>query len=1013
MSQKSLPELALKSQNLVWFILTISIIGGVWGFLNLGKKEDSTFIIKSAAISCLYPGATPQQVEELITEPIEREVQSMRNIYKITSDSKFGVSHILVELLPSTPPEQVQQLWDELRRKVRDVELTLPLGASQIIVNDDFGDLYGIYYALSASEGFTFTELRDWAHRIQREVLTIDGVEKVSLFGEQTPVINIYINPSQLASLAITPKQILTQISTLSALVSASTIQANDMTITLQDSGRYSSIEDVENQLLMADDGRQLRLCDIARVEQGYLTPPTHTMRVDGKEAIGIGISTAADMDVVKSGEAIEKALSELNFQLPIGIELISLYPENKIAAEATNDFLVNLVLSVGIVIAIIILAMGLRAGFVIGSSLIFTIGATLLVMLFMGEGLNRTSLAGFIIAMGMLVDNAIVVTDNAQSAMRQGIKRRRAIVEGADRAKWSLLGATLIAIFSFLPLYLAPSSVAEIVKPLFIVLSISLILSWLFALVQTPLFCSYLLKKERESVAKGSDNRLWHSFDAVLNGLISHRWVVVGCSVALLLLSLFIMGRLPQNFFPSLDKPYFRADIILPNGYDISATQSQVHSIEEWLLSQQEVKRVSSTAGGTPPRYYIASGAYSAMPNYANILIELFDTKQTAPLEARFSEYVRSNYPDIWLRSSLFKLSPVPDATIEFGFIGDNIDTLLSLTAAAEKIFREDERAINVRNSWGNRIPVWQADYSQMLSQRIGVTRNDISEGLSIASKGYYLGDIEQGDQISQILLKDGDNTSYNLANLQTLPIFSASGRTYSIEQAVSGFSFDFKGSIIERYNRSPVIKAQCDVAPNTNTKALYNSLHERVLREITIPDGYTFKVFGEEETQEESNDALAENFPLTIVLIFIILLLLFHSYREPIIILLLLPMIFVGVVFGLLLTGNLFDFFALLGVLGLVGMNVKSSVVLIAQIKELRANGTPLRQAIIEATRSRVIPVVVASFTTILGMTPLLFDSLFAAMAATIMGGLFIATLLTIFLLPVTYAIFYGVKN
>ncbi|MFR9649704.1 MAG: efflux RND transporter permease subunit [Rikenellaceae bacterium] len=1008
----NIPSLSLKNQNLVWFILSISILGGVWGFINLGKKEDSTFVIKSAAIICFYPGATPLQVEELITEPIEREIQSMRSIYKISSDSRYGASQILVELSPSTPAESVKQLWDELRNRVRDIELTLPEGASQIIVNDDFGDVFGIYYGVTASQGFSFDELRHWAHLIQRRILAVDGVQKVALSGEQTPVINLYITPSQLVSLTLTPEQIMAQISSRSSLVASSSINAGEMIITLQDIGSYNSVDDIENQLLITDDGRQLRVGDIAQVEESYLTPPSQMMHINQSSAIGIGVSTSADSDVVATGRDIELALNDLINQMPIGIDIVSLYPEDKIAAQATNDFLINLLLSVVIVISIIMLAMGRRAGVIIGSSLIFTIGGTLVVMMFIGEGLNRTSLAGFIIAMGMLVDNAIVVTDNAQGAIRQGVNKLDAIINGADAPKWSLLGATLIAIFSFLPLYLAPSAVAEIVKPLFIVLSISLLLSWSFALTQTPLFCSYLLS-EKAGVKAVSAGRFDAIFNTILRRLIHHKWVVISASFLLFFIALYIMGSLPQNFFPSLDKPYFRADIFLPNGYDIYATNSRVTEIEEWLMEQEEVKNVSSTLGGTPPRYYIASGSYSLMPNYANMLVELHNSKQSGEVESRFSHYVREKYPDIWLRSSLFMLSPVPDANIEFGFIGDDIDTLLHLTTKAEEIMHSDDRCINIRNSWGNRIPIWQGEYSQMLGQRIGVTRGDIAKGLSIASSGYYMGDYRRGDQVAKILLKDRDINSINLTNLQTLPIFSARGRVYSIEQTVSGFNFEFSNSLIERHNRSRVMKAQCDPYPGVNTKELYKSLYHRILSEIPLPDGYTLKPFGEEETQEESNAALTQNFPLTIILIFIVLLLLFGNYRDPIIILMMLPMIFIGVVIGLATTGKLFDFFALLGVLGLIGMNVKSGVVLLARIRELRDDGVDALTAIIDATRSRVIPVVVAAVTTILGVVPLLFDSLFGAMAATIMGGLLVATILTIFLLPVSYAIFYGVKN
>lgn len=1007
----SISSFSIKNKNLTWFILALFLVGGVMGFINLGKKEDSTFIIKTASVMCYYAGATPLEVEQFITEPLEREIQSMRGIYKVTSESTYGMSQILVELDPATSPGDIPQLWDELRRKCSNVEIRLPSGASKVIVSDDFGDVYGIYYALSADDGISFTELRSWAQRVQTQVITVDGVQKVFLYGEQTPVVNLYVSLSTLANFSILPSDIISTISRQNNIVNSGKKQAGELELTILENGSYKSVDDIAGQLIVSSSGKHYRLGDIAQIERGYISPPTSLMRVNGKRAIGIGISTEGDKDVVKTGSEVERVTLAMVDQMPVGINLEILYPENSIASEATTTFLLNLITSVSIVILIIMLVMGLRAGALIGSSLIFSIGGTLLIMQFVGEGLNRTSLAGFIIAMGMLVDNAIVVTDNAQNSMLRGMSRRSAVITGAESPMWSLLGATLIAIFSFLPLYLAPSSVAEIVKPLFVVLSISLLLSWGLALSQTPLFGDFLLPSKVE--AKDPYNsQFYRFFDKMLMQLLRFRYLVATFTVIFFIGSLYVMGLLPQNFFPSLDKPYFRADIILPEGYNIEATEAEMIQIESWLLSQPQVKNVSITVGGTPPRYYLASSSEALTPNFGNVLVELYDKKQTAALEELFNSYVRAHYPDIWLRSSLFKLSPVPDAAIEFGFVGENIDTLISLATSAQAVMWKNSDATNIRNSWGNRIPTWQPEYSQLRGQSVGISRSDLVSGLTVATDGYRVGEYREGDQIMSILLKDANINNYNLTNLQSLPLFSPSGGVYAVEQVSTGFDFEYKLPVIKRYNRQRVIKAQCDPDRGVNTTALYNALYKEITSSVSIPEGYLFRVFGEVESQKESNDALAKFFPLTMVLIFVTLLVLFGNYREPIMTLLMIPLIFIGVVFGLLVTGKVFNFFALLGLLGLIGMNIKNGVVLLSQISELRAAGQEPLRAIVEATRSRVVPVAMASGTTILGMLPLLFDSLFGAMAATIMGGLFVATLLTICVLPVTYAIFYNIK-
>ena len=1008
----SLPEYSLKNRKVVWFFLFILLAGGALGFVTLGKKEDSVFVIKSASLVCSYPGATPLEVEQLVTEPIEREVQSMRLVHKITSESYYGLSKILVELDPATRASEIPQLWDELRRKVLNIQPRLPAGASPVTVADDFGDVYGIYYGLSVDGGFTWAELRDWAQRIKTALVTVDGVQKVSLFGEQTPVVNVYVNLAALANFAIRPETIVATIGQQNTIVNSGEKQAGALQIQILEAGTYKNLDDISNQMLTAASGKQYRLGDIARVERGYADPPQTLMRVDGRRAVGIGISTEAQVDVVKTGEKITRVLDGLTRQMPVGMDLTVLYPENRIARQANATFVLNLAESVAIVILIIMLVMGFRAGVLIGSSLLFSIGGTLLLMQFLGEGLNRTSLAGFIIAMGMLVDNAIVVTDNAQQAMLRGVARRRAVVDGANAPRWSLLGATLIAIFSFLPLYLAPSSVAEIVKPLFVVLALSLLLSWVLALTQTPLFGDFMLRVN-PAAHDPYDTKFYRAFDRLLAALLRWRWGVVAGVVALFAAALAVMGLMPQNFFPSLDKPYFRADVLLPEGYNIRDTERNLRTMEEWLHAQPEVKTVSVTMGSTPPRYYLASSSVSLRPNFGNILVELHDKGQTEAVEARFNAYVRAMCPDVWLRSSLFKLSPVPDAAIEFGFIGDDIDTLRRLTQAAEEIMWRTAGTVNIRNSWGNRVPTWLPLYSQMKGQRIGVTRSQMAQGITIATQGYRLGEYREGDQFMPILLKDENIDTYNLTNLQALPIFTPAGKVYSIEQATDGFRFEYRVGVVKRYNRQRVMKAQCDPGRGVNTMRLYAALRDSVLRGVVLPEGYSMKVFGEQESQQESNSALARYMPLTMVLIFIVLLLLFRNYREPTVILLMIPLIFIGVVLGLAVTGKVFNFFSLLGLLGLVGMNIKNAVVLVGQVGVLRSEGKDAYEALTAATRSRIVPVAMASGTTILGMLPLLFDSMFGAMAATIMGGLLVATLLTVCVLPVVYAIFYNIRK
>lgn len=1009
----SIPKYSLDNKAVINFFLLVLLFGGIASYSRLGKKEDSPFVIKTAVLMVRYPGASPSEVEKLITEPIEREIQSMKNIEKIESTSFFGMSKIMITFLPTVSPNEIPQYWDELRRKILNIQPRLPEGASEIMVNDDFGDVYGIYYALTADDGFNYQELRDWAEKVKSELVTIPGVVRVSLFGDLQEVVNVYISIPKLANLGINPSDIAQTLQAQNKLVNVGTVPADDYQLTIYAEGTYQNLEDIRNQLITSKDG-QVKLRDIARVEKGYNEPPSTLMRMNNQKAIGIGVASDMTKDVVSIGRVVNERLKELTSIIPIGIEINSVYPEDIIAEEANLGFIINVIVSVLIVVIIIMLVMGFKASILIGSSLFFSIAGTLLIMLFINVGLNRTSLAGFIIAMGMLVDNAIVVTDNAQNALKRGVPLRKALIDGARIPQMPLLGATIIAILSFLPLYLAAASVAEIVNPLFIVLAISLGLSWILALTQTPIFGSYVLKSNKNTVISDPYNsKLFKIVSRFLERLIANRWLVLSSMIGLLFLSIFVMGIMPQSFFPSLDKPFFRADMVFPEGYSIRAVEKDIIKIESWLMKQPSVKNVSFTMGNSPLRYYLASVSYGPQANYANALVELTTADSTSSLENRFNSYMKHNYPDTYTNSMLFKMSPGIEASIEIGFVGSNVDTLEMLTNKVLGIMRNDGKYENIRPSWGNKIPVLVPKYSQEKGQRAGVSRHEMAQSISIVTTGHPIGNYRERDVFMPILLKDNDIDNFNLSNITTLPVQTAKGAVIPIEQIIEKLSVEYEYSKILRRNRQNIMLARCEPKRGINSAEAFNSIWSQVKDSIDVPNDYKLLYLGERENQDISNAAILNKLPLILITTFIILLLLFGNYRKPIMIMLMIPLIFIGVVFGLLVLGKSFDFFAILGLLGLIGMNVKNAIVLVDQIGiELEA-GKSEYKAVVDASISRIVPVAMASGTTILGMAPLLLDSMFGGMAATIMGGLLVASLLTIFVLPVTYCVFYKVKK
>ena len=1012
----NIPKYSLENQKIIYFFLAVMLIGGIYSFFKLPKKEDSPFVIKQAVLVTQYPGATPQEVEKLVTEPIEREIQAMSDVFQIKSESYFGMSKISIELQPTLSPDYMPVKWDELRRKVANIQPRLPSGASSISVSDDFGDVFGIYYALTADEGYTYDDLRNWAQKIKTELSPVPGVQKVYLFGEQTQVVNVKISIPKLANLGIDPNAIQQVMQTQNLLVNTGDINTGNYQLRLRAEGTYKDIQDIRDQLIVTKSGGEVRLGDIATVERGYMDPPSNLMRVDGKRAIGIGVATGSKDDVVAVGNAVADHLAEMEQLFPVGMDLKTIYPENKIADEANNGFILNLIESLLIVIVIILIVMGSRAGMLVGSSLLFSVGGTLLIMLIWGVGLNRTSLAAFIIAMGMLVDNAIVVTDNAQVGIKRGLSRYQALIDGATKPQWALLGATFIAVCSFLPMYLAPASVAEIVKPLFIVLAVSLGLSWVLALTQTTTFGNFILKEAKPGENKDPyDTKLYHKFESVLGRLIKRRYVTISTVVATLFLSLFVMSIMPQSFFPIMSKPYFRADLIFPEGYSIYDVETNVKKIEEEYLSKNEnIKSYSFTLGGSPVRYYLASSSIGPKPNFANVLIETQDPEDAQAEEGKFYDYMVANYPNILTRSALFALSPVPDAAIEIGFIGDNVDTLVALTQRAQEIARNYDQVMEVRNSWGNKVPVWKPLYSQEKGLRLGITRQQVAYSLRSATNGVPLGEYREGDVFMPILLKDADKDSISLNDIKTLPVYSAKGRSVKVEQVIDDFSLDYEFNVVRRFNREPCMLMQCEPKRGANTMAAFSHLWKEIQEKIQVPEGYKMTYFGEQSEQDKGNKAIAANIPLMFGLIYVTLLFLFPKYyRKPVLIMAMLPLIFIGVVLGLLVFGKSLDFFAMLGLLGLIGMNIKNAIVLVDEIGlQLNAGLSPVN-AVIEATKTRIVPVTMASGTTILGMLPLLGDAMFAGMAATIMGGLFVSTILTIFVLPVTYCVFFKIKS
>ena len=1005
---------ALNNKQVIYFFLAITLLGGIKAYDMLGKREDAPFVVKEMIITTYYPGASQYEVQEQITEIIEREVQAHPMVDWIKSESRPGYSYVHVSMYQSIAGEEFQQIWDEMRRKVLNVQPQLPKEASTILVNDDFGDVFGIYYTLTADEGYSNEELEDFAQYIKQNLVTIEDVAKVSLFGTQDRIVNVYISEQKLNNAGITPADIQRAITSQNKLVNSGRLQTGHFEVRVDAVGTFQSLGEIENLVITGKEGNQIRLQDLATVEKDYVDPPSIKMRMNGNRAIGIGIATRIGGNSVKMGAKITNKLGEIEALLPVGIEINGVYHEDEVAVAANNNFLVNLAISVAIVVFIILLAMGTRAGILIGTSLLFTIAGTLMFMMPANIELHRTSLAAIIIAMGMLVDNAIVVTSNAQISILRGVKRKKALMDGATIPQWGLLGATIIATLSFLPLYLAPNNTAEIIKPLFVVLAISLTLSWIFALIQTTVFGDFILKEGTGSAGKDPyDTPFYHKLTKFIVAVVEKRWLTLGIVLGLFALSIYFFKFVKQDFFPAIDKKQFKVDYFLPQGTDINTLEKDIKKMEQFLLAREDVKNVSVSLGAPPLRYYLATISWSPRPHYANLVIETSDYKAADSVIVIFKKHLDSNYPDGMSVMHKFKVSPYPDATIEASFDGPDEKVLRDLVEQAKTIMRAEPMVNNVRDSWGERTFKIEPVYSQNKGRIASVTRSEMAEAIQRVTDGQQIGTYREKEYVLPIVLKDENREDYDYSNFGSIPIMNAAGSIVSLAQVTDKLNLDWEERVIGKYNRELSLVAQCELEPGIGNKEAEAKIIP-LIEAIELPPGYTLWWDGIYEDQTDSTEAIMANMGLTILLIVSILMFLFGDFRKTTIVILMVPLVMIGVTFSFLASGLMFGFFAILGLLGLVGMVIKNAIVLFDQAEqEMIVNGKSKYQSIIIAARSRTIPVSMAAGTTILGMIPLLPDPMFGGMAVTIMGGLFVATILTIIVLPVFYAIFFKLKK
>ena len=1005
---KTLAKFFLKNRALSWLLLALILLGGVVAYVGMGKLEDAPFTIKQAVVTTTYPGASPFEVQQQVTDVLEEAIQSLGELYYLKTENRAGLSKITVYVKKEIRADAMQQLWDKLRRKVGDAQGKLPAGAGTSVVNDDFGDVLGVFYGLSSAV-HTYRELEEQAERLKNELLAVPDVARVELYGVQNRTIEVEADPSLLAASGLTMADIAAAFDRQNRIVDAGAVETAHNRLRIDAAGSFTTLEELENLTVTSRDGSYFRLGELAAVSESYVHPARSRMEMDGLPTIGIAISTVADGNVVDMAERVAARLSQLEQTMPEGYRFRTVYDQGHESSVANDGFVLNLIISVVTVIAVLLFFIGMKNGILIGSGLVFSIFGTLIYMYGTGIALQRMSLAAIIIAMGMLVDNAIVVYDATLVNMQRGMRKRTAILAAVGTTAMPLLGATLIAVLTFLPVYLSPHITGELLSSLFIVIAVSLLLSWVLAVSQNVFFVQEFVRRPRPDELKGElfQGRMYDRFRRALRWTIRRRWFVLASMVVLLAASALGFRSIPQQFMPLLDKQYFSVDVWLPEGTRVEETLRQAEALAEKLMQHEGVRHVSTFVGQTPPRYYLANAAYGPQSNYAQCLVEAVSPSVARSMQVGLQDELSQTFSDALIRVNRFELNSIPQALIEARFCGDDPRVLDSLTSMAIDIMRRNPKVMNARNEWGNKAMLVRAAYDPVKAGRLNLGKADLMTAVKSTNDGTPVGIYRDGDKQVPVLLRTVGGGQLSQAALEDLPVWN--GRNSApLAQVTDSIGIGWEWPLVKTYNRRLSMTAQCDVQPGHTMKEVHGEIRDEIER-IGLPAGYSFFWDSQYKDQKEAMEGLTKYFPLAIVFLVLILVALFGNFRQPSIIFLILPLSVIGVVVGMLVTGFQFGFFCIAGWLGLLGMIIKNVIVLLDEVNIQRRAGVAPGEAIVEATVSRTRPVLMAAITTIFGSIPLLFDVVFGGMAATIVFGLSFATLLTLFVTPALYAVFY----
>lgn len=1014
----NIAELAIRKKSFFLFLTLVLAVSGVIAYFSMGKLEDPEFTIKTAVVITPYPGASPAEVEEEVSDRIEKAVMRMDQLDFVETESRPGLSIAHVHLKEDIPAGDVPQEWDYLRRRIADIQPRLPEGAGEPEIIDDFGDVYGVLIALTGRD-YSYSELLDYAEIIQKKLLLAPEVSRVEIWGEQQETVFVDISRARLAELGLPMNLVLSLLESRSMVADAGSAEAGRKRVRLVLGGEFESVEDISGLLLgraaQPDREQMILLGDIAEVRKGYQDPPSKLIRHDGEKALAIGVSTVSGGNVVRMGQEVEDALQDLENRLPPGVEAQFVAFQADKVTEAINTFMLNLLQAVTIVIVLLLVFMGIKSGLIIGSGLVLTILVTFSLMLALGMDMDRVSLGALIIALGMIVDNAIVVTEGMLVKIQTGTRRLQAAVQSVRETGWPLLGATLVAVFAFMPIVLAGDDTGEYTRGLFLVIAVSLLSSWVLAMTLTPLWCHMFLgkgKKEGKVLDDPYAGNIYRIYRRLLNACMRRKKRLLGGMALLFVLAVIGFHFVDKTFFPPSTRPQLKLDYWLPEGSRIQSTAWDLESVEKDILEHPGVKSVTSFIGEGAPRFYLAMEPHMPNPAFGQVIVNLNQGWELDEVKAFARDYLEKNYPYAQPRVRKFPMGPPVEFSVEVRLSGPDADVLRDLAGQAQEIMQSDPDSREVRSDWRQRVQTQNLEYSQARGIRVGVNREDAARALKLNFEGVRVGMYREGDRTLPIVMRAPQESRQRLEDIHALDVRSMTdSEGVPLGQVVSGAELSWEDGVIIRRDRQKTITAQCE-ADKGGGQALMERIREDI-QAIDLPPGYSMQWGGEYEKSRDSQKEVFSGVPLSFMLMALAVAGLFNTLRQPLIIFLVLPLAMIGVTMGLLATSQPFGFMALLGTLSLSGMLIKNVVVLLDRIDTNLASGEDPYQGLVNASVSRLRPVMMATLSTVMGMTPLLLDIFWLSMAIAIICGLTFATVLTLLVAPVLYALFFGIKT